>query len=104
MTFNPEKNAPIKINLERIKLGLSQEQLQKIKYECDLLRKDIQELLYIAPHLFTEGVTAANTVVIKEKKKPEVVEETLEGFKPSEESQNPYGGYYPDYNSYDDMG
>ena len=103
MTHNPEKNAPVKINIERIKQGLSSRQMSKIKYECDLLRKDVQELLYVAPHLFTEGTTAANTTVIEEEKKPEVSEEKS-GFKPSVESQNPYGGLYSDYDNYDILG
>jgi hypothetical protein len=46
-----------------MELKLSEKQLSRIKYECSLLRMAISELYIVAPHLFHEGVTAANTVV-----------------------------------------
>jgi hypothetical protein len=46
-----------------MELSLSKKQMSKIEYECNLLRITIQQLYVVAPHLFHEGVTAANTVV-----------------------------------------
>lgn len=97
MTFNPEKNAPSKIDMARLKEGLSTNQMAKIKYECNLLGKDVQELLYLAPHLFTEGRTSAHTKVIEEVKvEEEVVEEE------AAEIKETYGNVYSDY--YEDNG
>lgn len=44
-------------------LRLSKKQLDKIKYESMLLRVSPESLYVIAPHLFHEGITAANTEV-----------------------------------------
>lgn len=46
-----------------MELELSKKQMSKIEYECNLLRITIQQLYVVAPHLFHEGITAANTVV-----------------------------------------
>lgn len=67
---NPEKNSPRMFDLATVKNGLSEKQLSKIQYECDLLRIDLQNETHravaIIPFLFQEGITAANTKVIKE--------------------------------------
>ena len=44
-----------------MELNLSEKQIKKIKYECDLLRMNIQQLYVVAPHLFVENITSANT-------------------------------------------
>jgi hypothetical protein len=44
-------------------MKLSQKQQSRIEYECNLLRVNAEQLYYIAPHLFHEGVTAANTKI-----------------------------------------
>ncbi len=59
-----DKYAPIKINLQKIKEGLSENQMKKIMYECDLLMVSPNDLIYIAGHLFNEGITASNTYII----------------------------------------
>ena len=58
---NPEKYAPQKFDLNKLKMHLSQKQIKRIEYECLLLKKTIEEMLIIAPFLFTEGITASNT-------------------------------------------
>lgn len=92
MQYNPEKNSPVKLNLETIKDGLNPKQLDKIKYECNLLRKSIQELMYIAPHLFNNGVTSANT---------KIVEPKITIFTPSKKSQEWVEDNYTEYDNYD---
>ncbi len=68
--FNPEKNSPQMFDLAKIQNGLSKKQMDKIQYECMLLRLDLQNdvhrVISIIPHLFTEDRTAANTDSIKE--------------------------------------
>ena len=64
--MNPEKNSPKKFTPETINAGLSKQQQLKILYECELLSVTPQQLLNIAPHLFNEGVTSANTLVTKQ--------------------------------------
>lgn len=86
MTYDPEKMAPQKIDVKRIQEGLSKRQMQRIEYECSLLKVDIQKLLYIAPHLFNENITSANTKVIEDKTK-----ETPTNY------EDVYGEYYGDY-------
>lgn len=88
--MNPEKYAPRKIDPIKLKEGLSQKQMKRIAYECMLLKKDVQELLYIAPHLFNEGITSANTPVT----------ETIED-KPIYHNPNPYGSYSDDGDEYE---
>lgn len=66
MTYNPERMAPKKYDVSKLKEGLSYEQQKKIYYEAALLRIAPQDLLYLAPHLFCEARTAANTAVILE--------------------------------------
>lgn len=63
MSFDPEKNAPRKLDMEQLQKGLSKKQMDKVQYECDLMRMEPQRLLQIAPHLFNENVTAANTTI-----------------------------------------
>lgn len=62
--FNPEAYSPRKLDLTKLKsLGLSKNQMMKINYECDLLRVAIEQLVNLAPYMFVEGVTAANTAI-----------------------------------------
>lgn len=73
--YNPTKNDPKKIDPDKLRDGLSSKQLNKIAYECDLLRKNPQELLNIAPHMFNDNTTAANSTAkdplpIIEERKP----------------------------------
>jgi hypothetical protein len=84
---DPEKNAPTKIDIAKVQSTLSQKQMNKIKYECDLLRKSVQDMVYLAPFLFCEDVTAANTIVVKETKIAEPEQE-------EEFEVNPYAHYY----------
>jgi hypothetical protein len=44
-----------------MELNLPEKQIKKIQYESMLLRMDLNTLYVIAPHLFTENITAANT-------------------------------------------
>jgi hypothetical protein len=62
--MDKERYSPQKIDIKRIQSGLSVHQMTKIEYECDLLRMDVQKLLYVAPFLFCEGITASNTEVV----------------------------------------
>ena len=94
MTHDPEKNAPVKLNISRIQQGLSKKQMTKIEYECDLLRVDVQKLVYMAPHLFNEGVTAANTVVIPSPTEPIKEIEKITEEETSINNIYDYEGYY----------
>lgn len=67
MTFDPNKYNPTKVDISKLKNGLSKLQMNKIAYECDLLRVDIERLIYLAPFLFIEGVTTANTKITNSK-------------------------------------
>lgn len=67
-----DRYAPQKIDIQKIQQGLSKKQMSKIQYECDLLRVDPQKLMYIAPHLFNEGITSSNKEYVNE---PEPVKE-----------------------------
>lgn len=69
MVFDANKNNPKMLDLDRLSKGLSKEQLAKINYEADLLRMGMETLMKVAPFLFNEGVTAANTKVIKVQEK-----------------------------------
>lgn len=46
-----------------MELELSKKQMDKITYESMLLRMTPQQLYIIAPHLFEEGITSANSKV-----------------------------------------
>lgn len=63
-----------------MELKLSEKQLSRIKYECNLLRMTVSELYIVAPHLFHEGVTAANTVVENFEELKEKAKEVLSNF------------------------
>jgi hypothetical protein len=63
-------------------MNLSQKQISRIRYECQLLKRSPQELQVIAPWLFIEGVTAANTEVVEPAK---VIEKPVETKVESEE-------------------
>jgi len=95
---NPEKNSPQKITLEKLRAGLSRKQENRIAYECDLLRTSSEKLFYMAPFLFQEDVTAANTIVIKEKE-----EITQQEPKYSTDTNDDEDYYYNLYD-HDDMG
>jgi hypothetical protein len=60
-------------------MNLSEKQISRIQYECMLMKRAPQELQVIAPWLFIEGVTAANTEVVEpikvEEKKVETTTE-----------------------------
>lgn len=66
MTYNPNTNDPITLNIEKIKQGLSQAQIKRILYECMLLNIDQQQAIRIIPHMFNDNVTASNKVIVKE--------------------------------------
>jgi hypothetical protein len=82
-----------------MELKLSVKQMDRIKYESNLLQCSIQTLYTIAPYLFQENITAANT----ESKEPEEKsdkEKDLEkykeqigkfGYVQDEEEYNVYG-------------
>jgi hypothetical protein len=44
-----------------MELQLSKKQMDKIEYESMLLRMSPQQLYVVAPHLFVENITSANT-------------------------------------------
>lgn len=73
-----DRFAPTKINLNKIHENLSKKQLKRIAYECNLmfpklsLQEAIQKLIFIAPHIFNEGVFSTNSVKTAE---PELEEE-----------------------------
>ena len=93
MSFDPEKMAPRKLNVEQLQKGLSVSQMSKIEYVCMLLKVTPQQLVNMAPHLFNEGVTESNTVT--ETPVMEVVKE--------EEPMKPYPSYgYDEYINDDD--
>ena len=46
-----------------MELQLSKKQMDKITYEAMLMRMSPQQLYVVAPHLFIENITAANTVI-----------------------------------------
>ncbi len=87
---DPEKNSPKKIDIPKLKLGLSKSQYSKIAYECDLLRINMDKLISLAPFLFIDGITAANTSIISE---PIIEHADLE--ESTYEHDEPY--YYSDY-------
>jgi len=58
--------------------NLSEKQLSRIRYECNLLKMSVQQLYIVAPHLFHEGITAANTAVSEVNQFKELKEKTKE--------------------------
>lgn len=94
MTYNPNKNDPKKITITGDSIKLSEKQLSRIKYEASLLRQNpqkpltMEQMLKIAPFLFIENITAANTETKEEpEEKPDL---------PPEDD-----AYDPDFNSND---
>jgi len=75
-----------------MELNLSKKQLDRIQYECNLLKLSPQQLYIIAPHLFHEGVTSANTE-IKNDTFNELKEQAKEYLK-SLESDDTYHSFY----------
>ena len=76
-----------------MELQLSKKQVKRIKYECDLLKMSPQQLYVVAPHLFVENITSANTEakdVIEELK--EQASNYLESLKSNDDYE--YGGLY----------
>jgi hypothetical protein len=88
MNYDPERMSPRTLNVEQLQKGLSQHQMDKIQYECTLLKVTPQQLVHMAPHLFNEGVTSANTSVTESFEKP-----------PTRKEEEPVESY-PNY-SYD---
>lgn len=75
-----------------MELELSKKQMNKITYEAMLLKMSVQQLYIVAPHLFHEGVTAANTVVSEVNQFEELKEKAKEVLQPfnSEEFHSLY--------------
>ncbi len=96
---DPEKYSPQKLDIKRIQEGLSNRQMSKIQYECDLLRMDIQKLLYVAAHLFNEGVTASNTKIIETVEKIHIheTEITKDSYDSGTTTYETYGDDYSYY-------
>lgn len=64
-----------------MEIELSKKQMDRVKYEAMLLKISPQQLYNIAPHVFNEGITAANTKIeepIEKEKKEEIEEEELD--------------------------
>ena len=61
---NPEKNSPKKMDIKEIQKGLSEYQINKISYECNLIGMSIVKLFHIAPYLFIDKVTISNTNIV----------------------------------------
>ena len=81
-----------------MEIQLSKKQMEKIQYESMLLRMTPQQLYVVAPHLFNENITAANTKV-EEKEITEQIDSIEKEFKSllqndDEEDSNTYGDYY----------
>jgi hypothetical protein len=63
-----------------MEIELSKKQMDRVKYEAMLLKISPQQLYNIAPHVFNEGITAANTKIEEpiEKEKEIELEEELD--------------------------
>jgi hypothetical protein len=98
--WNPEKNSPVKIDLNTLSKGLTKRQMDKIKYACDLLRRSpqkpltLEELLVVAPFLFQNGITEANTESTVEEETEDPITEPLLDLENGE--YNPEESYYFD--------
>lgn len=71
-----------------MEIRLSKKQMDKIQYEAMLLRMSEQQLYVIAPHLFNENITAANT------ESKSVVEDLKEQAQSYLDSLKEDGGFY----------
>ena len=71
-----------------MELKLSKKQMEKIQYEAMLLRMDLNTLYVVAPHMFTENITAANT------ESKSIVEDLQEQAKSYLQSLSEDGGIY----------
>jgi len=58
-----------------MEIELSKKQMDRVKYEAMLLKISPQQLYNIAPHVFNEGITAANTKIEEPIEKEEEIEE-----------------------------
>lgn len=97
--YNPNNKDPIKINIENLKEGLSKKQTERIAYESMLLRKTPQDLILIAPFLYQNDITAANTKVQSTEVKNEEPKKELP--KVSDTDEEIYEYYKSIYGSYD---
>jgi hypothetical protein len=91
-SYDPSKNDPKKISIENLKDGISERQTKRITYEAMLLRKTPQDLLVIAPFLYQNDITAANTTVKSKDEKPEVKKEEEE-YDPSQIDDDDFDVY-----------
>jgi hypothetical protein len=86
MSYNPNKHDPKKITLTGDSIKLSEKQLSRIKYEASLLRQNpqkpltLEQMMTIAPFLFFENVTAANTEVKEEESEDDIIDDDIEPF------------------------
>ena len=92
MTFNPEKHSPKFKYSDVSEIEVSPTQLKKIKYEAELLRKDVSYIIKCYPYLLEENITSANTKV-EETPKLEEKEEEIEEEQTIWDSGN-FWGYF----------
>ena len=92
-----DRYAPSKMDIKKINESLSKNQMGKILYECNLLRTTPQALTLIAPFLFNEGITAANTTITNPPMETKITEQEQEITDEDEiHYYNPYGDEFCD--------
>ena len=80
-----------------MKIQLSQKQMNRIEYESMLLKTSPEQLYYIAPHLFHEGITAANTEAKENTDVINNLKETVKEFlkeSDNKEDESEYHSFY----------
>lgn len=77
-----------------MELQLSKKQMDKISYEAMLMKMSVQQLYIVAPHLFNENITAANT---ESKSVVEELKEQAKSYLDSLEESDKTEGYYYGY-------
>lgn len=77
-----------------MRIELSQKQMDKIKYEAMLMKMSIEQLYVVAPHIFNEGITAANTVSEEEATSQETLKDLRQSLEESIKSSDEYHSFY----------
>lgn len=77
-----------------MRIELSQKQMDRIKYEAMLMKMSIEQLYVIAPHIFNEGITAANTVSEEEVTSQNTLKDLKESLEESIKSSDEYHSFY----------
>lgn len=77
-----------------MRIELSQKQMDRIKYEAMLMKMSIEQLYVVAPHIFNEGITAANTVSEEEITSQNTLKDLKESLEESIKSSDEYHSFY----------